>query len=99
MYERKILLGFIRVHILHHASEPEGVYGVEMIKELNHHGYSISPGTLYPIFHELRRNKMIKSTTITVDGKQRKIYSITTKGKLTLERLKAFITELSKEVV
>ena len=37
MYEKKILLGFIRVHILHHANIDGGVYGVEMINELKNH--------------------------------------------------------------
>jgi hypothetical protein len=27
MYEKRILLGFMRVHILHHATEDEGIYG------------------------------------------------------------------------
>jgi DNA-binding PadR family transcriptional regulator len=99
MYEKKILLGFIRVHILHHAAEKDGIYGVWMIKELERHGYSISPGTLYPILHEMETNGLLKVNKVKVNGKIRKVYSSTKKGKETLNGLKAYIAELSKEVV
>jgi len=98
MYERKILLGFIRAHILHHATVNNGIYGVEMIKELERHGYSISPGTLYPIFHEMKKDNVVKQEIINVNGKIRKVYKATKKGIKTLEILKKFISELSKEV-
>jgi DNA-binding PadR family transcriptional regulator len=99
MYERKILLGFIRAHILHHAQEDQGIYGVEIINELKGHGYSISPGTLYPILHEMKDNKLLKLNKKNVDGKIRKIYKITNKGKETLSNLKIFIKELYDEVI
>ena len=99
MYERKILLGFIRVHILHHAAINNGIYGVEMIEELKRHGYFISPGTLYPIFHEMKKDGVVKQEKIIVNGKIRKIYKATNKGIKTLEKLKQFINELSEEVI
>ncbi len=99
MYERKILLGFIRVHILHHAKVDNGIYGLEMIEELASHGYSISPGTLYPILHDMQKNDLLESKQENVDGKIRNIYTVTDKGKETLESLKRFIQELSEEVI
>jgi DNA-binding PadR family transcriptional regulator len=99
MYERKIILGFIRVHILHHASFINGIYGVEMIKELESHGYKISPGTLYPILHEMKNDGVLKLEEKKVNGKIRKIYKLTGKGKITLKKLKSFLIELSKEVI
>jgi len=100
MYERKILLGFIRVHILHHAAcDAHGIYGAAMIEELKSHGYTISPGTLYPILHEMKKDHMLQTTKEIVQGKQRILYTITTKGKKTLETLKKFINELSDEVM
>ncbi len=98
MYERKILLGFIRVHILHHAKK-EGIYGAWMIKELKNHGYKISPGTLYPILHQMKNQKILKQHKKNVDGKIRKIYKTTKKGEKTLDGLKKFIEELSSEVI
>ncbi len=51
---RDFFLGFIKIHILHHAAQ-EPIYGLAMIDELRRHGYDLSPGTLYPILHSLER--------------------------------------------
>lgn len=99
MYERKVILGFIRAHILHHAVKDGGIYGVEMMKELRSHGYEISPGTLYPILHEMEKDGALISENKNVNGKIRKIYRSTDKGKAGLERMKEFIRELSEEVM
>jgi PadR family transcriptional regulator, regulatory protein PadR len=99
MYEKKILLGFIRVHILHHALIDNGIYGLEMIEELKSHGYRISPGTLYPILHDMQNNNLLNFKKENVCGKIRKIYTITKKGEETLKNLKKFIQELSEEVI
>lgn len=97
MYERKILLGFMRVHILHHADE-EGIYGAWMMHELEHHGYTVSPGTLYPILHEMERDGVLQATKKTIDGRQVKLYRTTAQGRQTLKRLRNFVAELSREV-
>jgi PadR family transcriptional regulator PadR len=99
MYERNILLGFIRIHILHHALEDQGIYGAEMINELSRHGYTISPGTLYPILHDMKEKGLLDTQSITVKGKIRKMYTTTPKGQDTLCKLKQFIRELSQEVL
>ena len=44
MLDREFFLGFIKIHILYHASK-EPIFGVEIAEELARHGYSISPGT------------------------------------------------------
>jgi DNA-binding PadR family transcriptional regulator len=99
MYKRKILLGFIRAHILHHAASDEGVYGTWMMNELKEHGYSISPGTLYPILHEMEDDGSLEAEDMTVEGKVRKVYRITPMGAEVLSELKGFIDELSREVL
>jgi DNA-binding PadR family transcriptional regulator len=99
MYERKILLGFIRVHILHHATTQRGVYGGWMIDELAHHGYKISPGTLYPILHDMEQDGVLQVEERNVNGKLRKIYRTTSKGEKILDKLKNFVYELSQEVL
>ncbi len=99
MIERKILLAFIRIHILYHATnDKEGIHGAGMIAELKTHGYKISPGTLYPILHTLTKDGLLNVHHKTVNGKQRKQYISTEKGKETLHNLINFIQELSKEV-
>ena len=94
---RDFFLGFIRLHILHHASL-EPVFGLDMIRELQHHGYQLSPGTLYPILHTLEREGYLVSEKSLVAGKVRKYYRSTSLG---LEALKNAIVkgnELLKKI-
>ena len=52
MKHQELLKGLIRLHILHHASTEE-FYGQWMIHELAKHGYTLSPGTLYPMLRSM----------------------------------------------
>ncbi|PPA70718.1 PadR family transcriptional regulator [Jeotgalibacillus proteolyticus] len=94
---RKLFLGFIHIHILHHAQE-EPIYGTWMVEELREHGYSISSGTLYPILHSMEKDGLLHREDRNVQGKIRKYYRTTETGdKLLIEaRLKAY--ELFKEI-
>lgn len=49
---RKWFLGFIHIHILHHANE-HPIFGVWMLEELKEHGYDNNSCTLYPILHHM----------------------------------------------
>ena len=99
MYERKILIALIRIHILYHATTESGIYGVGLMQELQRHGYTISPGTLYPILHDMTRHKLLKVTNKTVNGKVRKLYTITKDGIDLLAQLRRYLIELSHEVI
>lgn len=94
---RKLFLGFIHIHILHHAKK-EPFYGSWMIEELKEHGYEISAGTLYPILHNLQKNGALKVEDKNVDGKIRKYYSITQLGENLLNEAKEKAYELFKEI-
>ncbi len=98
MIDKDFFLGFIKVHILYHASKEE-IYGVEILDELSRHGYSLSPGTLYPALHLLERQSCLKSRKETVNGKVRKYYTITPEGREMLEKSKMKIRELVDEVL
>jgi PadR family transcriptional regulator, regulatory protein PadR len=91
------LLGFIKIHILHHARH-ERIFGREFRDELARHGYDISYGTLYPIFHKLERDGHLASQKETVNGKVRKYYTITSKGAAVLEESKQKAKELFDEL-
>jgi DNA-binding PadR family transcriptional regulator len=88
---------FVEFHILHHASE-EAIYGLWLIEELAEHGYKISPGTLYPLLHTMESSGLLKSRGVLHQGKIRKYYSITPKGKRYLQRAKRQVGELVREV-
>ena len=95
---RGVFLAFVRVHVLHHAAEGK-IFGLEMIEELRHHGYSIGPGTLYPILHNLESAGCLRSKQEIVNGKRRKNYTATAKGKRILEELRNKIREMVREVL
>lgn len=94
---RKLFLGFIHIHILHHAKK-EPFYGVWMIEELKGHGYEISAGTLYPILHNLEKNGVLKVEERNVEGKIRKYYSITEIGEKVLKEARSKASELFDEI-
>lgn len=94
---RNFLLGFIRLHILHHASI-EQVFGLYMIRELGMHGYSLSPGTLYPILHGLERDGFLQSQKKVVEGKVRKYYQVTESGRAVLAETMIQVRELMHEL-
>lgn len=95
---RDFFLGFIKIHILYHASK-EKICGVEIIEELKRHGYSISPGTLYPTLRSLVEGGYLRSEKVVERGKMRKYYTITTRGEKALADSRAKIRELVEEVL
>jgi len=95
---RDFFLGFIKIHILYHASK-EPIYGVEMLEELGRHGYRLSPGTIYPTLHRLTREGYLSAQRKVVDGKVRKYYTITEQGLTALDEARGKITELVEEVI
>jgi PadR family transcriptional regulator, regulatory protein PadR len=96
---REILLAFWKVHILHHASE-EPLHGQWMTDELRHHGYRISPGTLYPLLARMERLGWLKSKSDRRAGpRARRDYRLTVEGKKVLAHVREQIEELYEEVV
>ena len=94
---RKFLLGFMQIHILHHAKE-EPIYGTWMMEELHHHGYDISPGTLYPLLHSMEKSGLLLMEERNVEGKIRKYYTSTPLGESVLEEARKKAYELFKEI-
>lgn len=94
---RNFFLGFIRLHILFHATQ-EAVFGLDLIRELGQHGYRLSPGTLYPVLHGLERDGLLASDKQVVAGKVRKYYLATESGKAALTEALVKVRELISEV-
>ncbi len=92
---RKLFLAFIQVHILYHAKK-EPIYGSWMIEELQSHGYDMTAGTMYPIFHGLEKDGLLTAEKVHHNGKIRKYYSITPKGSAVLDEAKKKISEFSE---
>ena len=95
---RDFFLGFVKIHVLHHAAE-EPVYGLALIAELRRHGYELGPGTMYPVLHELERAGYLRRLDRVVNGKVRKYYALTRRGGQALGAARAKIAELVGEVL
>ena len=95
---REFVRGAVRLHVLHHAAEG-GVHGAWMAAELAEHGYSISPGTLYPTLHRMEEEGLLRSAIEVVDGRTRRVYTITPAGRRALRDAKRLLAELADEVL
>lgn len=93
---QRVLAGFIRMHVLHHAEEGE-LYGNWMIEELRHHGYKISPGTLYPMLRAMEKDGWLTGR-LEEGGARRRLYRITPRGQMALQEVRARLRELFHEV-
>jgi PadR family transcriptional regulator, regulatory protein PadR len=93
---REFLLAFWKIHILHHAAE-RGVYGQWMLEELHHHGYRLSPGTLYPMLARMAARGWLRSTE-PKRSKAARVYRLTSRGRDVLDRIFDSLDELYREV-
>jgi DNA-binding PadR family transcriptional regulator len=70
-----------------------------MSEELATHGYKISPGTLYPTLHRMENEGLLVSHREVVDGRSRRVYSATQKGRAVLAETRRALRELAEEVL
>ena len=97
MMIRDFFLGFIKIHILYHATQGP-IYGLDMIRELDTHGYKLSPGTLYPILHRLEEQGYLASAKKVVESKMRKYYTATPAGEEMLAKAYQQAQALFREI-
>lgn len=69
--------------------EEKDMYGYEMIERLSEksdHTFDLKAGTLYPILHNLEKNKLLDAYEEKADNERtRKYYHLTSKGKKLLQ--------------
>ena len=94
---REFLLAFWKIHILHHAADGRGVYGQWMLEELHHHGYRLSPGTLYPILARMAKRGWLRAAE-QKRSKAARVYRLTPQGHDVLAQLRHALDELYGEV-
>jgi len=95
---RELMRAAVRLHILHHAAE-EDIHGAWMSEELSRHGYSISPGTLYPTLHRMEQDGLLASRQEVVGGRTLRVYRATETGLDALAEGRRSIAELAAEVL
>jgi DNA-binding PadR family transcriptional regulator len=93
---REFLLAFWKIHILHHAAE-QGIYGQWMLEELHHHGYRLSPGTLYPMLARMAKRGWLRATE-PKRSKAARMYRLTPRGHEVLQQILNSLDELYREV-
>jgi DNA-binding PadR family transcriptional regulator len=93
---REFLLGFWKIHILHHADE-DGVYGQWMLEELHRHGYRLSPGTLYPMLTRMAQRGWLRASEPKRANGPR-VYRLTSRGREVLVQVRHALDELYREV-
>lgn len=86
------------LHILHHAAE-EPIHGAWMSAELSNHGYSISPGTLYPTLHRMEQDGVLVSARELANGRLIRTYRATEAGVSALESGRRAVRELANEIL
>lgn len=70
------------------AISTEDMYGYDItrkIRTISEDVFNLNEGTLYPILHAMEKEKQVESYWREVDGRKRKYYHITKKGKKLLE--------------
>jgi DNA-binding PadR family transcriptional regulator len=96
--DQELYAGLIRLHILHHASKAP-VFGLWFIEELGHHGYKLSPGTLYPLLHGLEKKGYLRSTSERSGKSSRRMYEATPSGRKALATARQKVSELFGELL
>jgi PadR family transcriptional regulator PadR len=90
--------GLVRLVVLHQASQAP-VYGRKLSKFFQEQGYSISPGSLYPLLHRLERAGWLQSRLKVYKGRARKYYEITPEGQSCLEEVRREVAPFVREVI
>ncbi len=101
-YSKELLKGSTVTLVLS-ILENQDLYGYRIITELemrSEKAFDMSEGTLYPLLHALEKEKYLESYWKEVDGRNRKYYHITKKGKKELaakkEEWKSFSASVNK---
>ena len=96
MIDREFARGFVKLYALWRASQGE-TFGMQIMAEMRDLGFKVSPGTLYPILHSLLEERDVTQTNRLVNGKIRKCYRATTKGRKEAEEVIERLTSLLKK--
>lgn len=86
--DKNLIGGSTRLLLLSLLSESDR-YGYDIIRTLaerSQNVFAFKEGTLYPVLHKLEAEGCIRAYEKVVDGRRRRYYSITRKGKEQLAR-------------
>lgn len=81
---KKLYKGSLQTILLKLLENNGKMYGYQIckaVKELSNDEITITEGALYPTLHKLEDQNIIEAEHIKVDGRVRKYYKLTEKGK------------------
>lgn len=84
---KEIIKGSTEIMVLK-ILKKEPLYGYKISKEIRKSSsdvFLLGEGTLYPVLHKLEKNKMLQSYWQEYEGRRRKYYTITKRGKKLLD--------------
>lgn len=88
----------VRLFVLHQADK-RPTYGGRLKKQLSLLGYHISPGSLYPLLHQLEQTGLVRSWVKIYKGRARRLYELTAAGRSELQRLQAELAAAAAELL
>jgi len=71
--------GFLQILVL--MALERSMYGYRMIKAFEEKGYEVEENTLYPLLRRLEKNGLVKGEWEVTEGRPKKFYAITQKGR------------------
>lgn len=105
MKKQQLYKGSLNTIIMKLLEQNNKMYGYEIaqkVKEITQGEMNITEGALYPALHKLEAEKNVEVETDKVDGRIRKYYKLTKKGKmetiLRMEELEKFIRNMQNIV-
>lgn len=101
-FESELLRGISTVAVLRIIEKnPEGIYGYQLLKELEEETNNIliiEEGTLYPLLRKMERDNLLVSSKKVVSGRKRKIYVLTDEGQKLLNHMSGFFAKLLEAI-
>ncbi|RYD56091.1 MAG: PadR family transcriptional regulator [Sphingobacteriales bacterium] len=88
-----VVKGSLATIVLKLLEQNDRMYGYEItkvVREMTDNKMAITEAALYPALHKLLEEGLLETTTETVDGRRRKYYTLSKKGKTeTADRVNA----------
>ena len=78
------LLDAIVLSVVSHGDEDGGTYGYKITQDVRE-VIDISESTLYPVLRRLQKDTCLETYDVEYQGRNRRYYKMTTKGKLQLD--------------
>ncbi len=88
MFSNELIRGTLRTIVLKLLAEEEKLYGYQItqkVEEVSKGNIKLTYGALYPTLHKLEDEGLVKTTSVEVDNRLRKYYSLTVSGRKVAE--------------